>query len=104
MDQLVSLDWFQGQHPSDKMLSTLTGAIIFSLYIVYDTQLMMGGKHKYSLSPEEYIFASLNIYMDIVNLFLYILTIVNAASSDWSHLTWAGGVKNTNQIQNLAHL
>ena len=52
------------------------GALIFSLYIVYDTQLMMGGKHKYALDPEEYIFAALNIYLDIVNLFMYILMIV----------------------------
>ena len=51
------------------------GALIFSMYIVYDTQLMMGGKHKYSLSPEEYIFASLSLYLDIINLFLYLLSI-----------------------------
>ena len=59
------------------------GALVFSLYIVYDTQLMMGGKHKYSLSPEEYVFASLNLYLDIINLFLYILMIVGAARGDW---------------------
>merc|ERR1712113_85035 len=58
------------------------GALIFSLYIVYDTQLMMGGKHKYSLDPEEYIFASLNLYLDIINLFLYILMIIGAARGD----------------------
>ena len=52
------------------------GAIIFSVYIVYDTQLMIGGKHKYFLSPEEYIFASLNLYLDIINLFMYILSII----------------------------
>ena len=51
------------------------GALVFSLYIVYDTQLMMGGKHKYALSPEEYIFAALNLYLDIINLFLYLLAI-----------------------------
>lgn len=54
------------------------GALIFSIYIIYDTQMMMGGTHKYSISPEEYIFASLNLYLDIVNLFLYILTIIGA--------------------------
>ena len=48
---------------------------ICSLYIVYDTQLMVGGSHKYSLSPEEYVFASLNLYLDIVNLFMYLLAI-----------------------------
>jgi hypothetical protein len=58
------------------------GALVFSLYIVYDTQLMIGGKHKYSLSPEEYVFASLNLYLDIINLFLYILMIVGAARGD----------------------
>ncbi|XP_048514241.1 protein lifeguard 2 isoform X2 [Athalia rosae] len=55
------------------------GALIFSVYLVYDTQLMMGGKHKYSISPEEYIFAALNLYLDIVNIFIYILTIIGAS-------------------------
>ncbi|XP_050075075.1 protein lifeguard 1-like isoform X2 [Anopheles maculipalpis] len=54
------------------------GALIFSIYLVYDTQLMLGGEHKYSISPEEYIFAALNLYLDIVNIFLYILTIIGA--------------------------
>jgi len=52
------------------------GAIIFSMYIVYDTQIMVGGKHKYSLSPEEYVFGALNLYLDIINLFMYILSII----------------------------
>lgn len=55
------------------------GALLFSVYLVYDTQLMMGGKHKYSISPEEYIFAALNLYLDIVNIFLFILTIIGAS-------------------------
>ena len=37
---------------------------------------MLGGKHKYALDPEEYIFASLNLYLDVINLFLYILSII----------------------------
>ncbi|XP_050671554.1 protein lifeguard 1-like isoform X2 [Leptidea sinapis] len=55
------------------------GALLFSVYLVYDTQLMMGGKHKYSISPEEYVFAALNLYLDIINIFMYILTIIGAA-------------------------
>jgi len=43
-------------------------------YLVFDTQLMLGGSHKYSLSPEEYIFAALNLYLDIVLIFLLLLT------------------------------
>lgn len=52
------------------------GALLFCIYLVYDTQLMMGGLHKYAISPEEYIFAALNLYTDIVQLFLQILIIV----------------------------
>lgn len=55
------------------------GALIFSIYLIYDTQLMMGGKHKYSISPEEYIFAALNLYIDIINIFMYILAIIGNA-------------------------
>lgn len=52
------------------------GALLFSFYLVFDTQLMLGGNHKLAISPEEYIFAALNLYLDVVNLFLYILALV----------------------------
>ncbi len=55
------------------------GALLFSAYIVCDVQLLMGG-HKVALSPDEYVFASLNIYLDVINLFLYILRLVDAVS------------------------
>uniref|UniRef100_A0A6P7GGG1 Protein lifeguard 1-like n=1 Tax=Diabrotica virgifera virgifera TaxID=50390 RepID=A0A6P7GGG1_DIAVI len=51
------------------------GTLLFSVYLVYDTQLMMGGKHKYSLSPEEYVFAAINLYLDVSNLFMFILSL-----------------------------
>ncbi|XP_032943951.1 protein lifeguard 1-like [Rhinolophus ferrumequinum] len=53
------------------------GTVIFSLYLVMDVQLMMGGRHHYyKLDPEEYVFAALNIYLDIINLFLFILQLI----------------------------
>lgn len=77
------------------------GALIFSMYLLFDTQLMMGGHKKYALSPEvcarrlhsasaapaphpealwqEYVFAALSLYVDVINLFLYILQLVSAA-------------------------
>ncbi|XP_062519865.1 protein lifeguard 1-like [Corticium candelabrum] len=58
------------------------GAMLFSLYLVFDTQLMIGGKHKYALSPEEYIFAALNLYLDIVLLFLYILALLGGGGGN----------------------
>lgn len=54
-------------------LFNFVGALLFSVYLIYDTQLMMGGDHKFSISPEEYVFAALNIYLDIIMIFLYIL-------------------------------
>ncbi|XP_063976605.1 protein lifeguard 1 isoform X2 [Diachasmimorpha longicaudata] len=55
------------------------GALLFSFYLIYDTQMMLGGKHKYSVSPEEYIFAALNLYLDVVNIFMYVLAIIGSS-------------------------
>uniref|UniRef100_A0A3Q1GNN1 Zgc:110410 n=1 Tax=Acanthochromis polyacanthus TaxID=80966 RepID=A0A3Q1GNN1_9TELE len=53
------------------------GTLLFSLYLVFDTQLILGGKHrKYQVSPEEYIFAALNLYLDIVSMFLLLLQLI----------------------------
>ena len=54
-------------------------ALLFSLFLVYDTQRIMGGK-KHSISPEEHIFASITIYIDVVYIFLAILGI---GGRDW---------------------
>lgn len=54
------------------------GAIIFSCYIVYDTQLIVGGSHhKYKFDIDDYILATISLYLDIINLFLYILELLN---------------------------
>ena len=47
-------------------------AFLMSVYIVVDTQMMMSGK-TVQLDPEEYVFAALNLYVDIIMLFSYIL-------------------------------
>ena len=48
------------------------GLFVFSLYLIYDIQLVIG-KNKYFLSTDNYIFAALMIYIDIVSLFIRIL-------------------------------
>lgn len=53
------------------------GAVLFALFIVFDTSMIM---HK--VSPEEYIMASVNLYLDILNLFLHILRILGQAKRD----------------------
>ncbi|XP_026858050.2 protein lifeguard 4 [Electrophorus electricus] len=50
-----------------------SGALIFCGFIIYDTHLLMR-----KLSPEEHVLASINLYLDIVNLFLHILRILDS--------------------------
>ncbi|XP_071152449.1 protein lifeguard 2-like [Mytilus edulis] len=47
-------------------------ALVFSLFLVYHTQRLVGGR-KHDLSPEEYVYGALQLYMDIVYLFLILL-------------------------------
>ena len=61
-----------------QILYAAGGTALFSFYLIFDTQIMMGGKHKYAISPEDYILAALNLYVDIINLFLMILRLVSA--------------------------
>ncbi|GLG94160.1 hypothetical protein R5R35_006746 [Gryllus longicercus] len=56
-----------------ELVISIGGAFLFSLFIVYDTQMLME-----KLSPEEYILATINLYLDIINLFLYILRALEA--------------------------
>ncbi|XP_004646316.1 protein lifeguard 1 [Octodon degus] len=51
------------------------GTLLFSMYLVMDVQLLVGVRH-YELDPEEYVFAALEIYLDIINLFLFILQLI----------------------------
>ncbi|XP_043260386.1 protein lifeguard 1 isoform X1 [Colletes gigas] len=55
------------------------GALLFSIYLIYDTQMIMGGNKKYSISPEEYIFAALTLYIDIVQIFIDILMLIGVS-------------------------
>lgn len=55
-------------------------ALLFSAYLVYDIQMILGNK-KYAVSPDEYIFAATQLYMDIIMLFLQFLQILGIAQS-----------------------
>ena len=41
---------------------------------------MVLGHKQYSISPDEYVFAAVQIYLDIVMLFLQLLSIIGIAS------------------------
>lgn len=70
--------WFPITDTVSLVYSSL-GALLMCFFIVYDTQLMLGGKHKLAIGLDEYVFAALNLYLDIINLFLYILQILGGS-------------------------
>lgn len=47
-------------------------ALLFGLFLAYDTQMLIGGR-KYQLSEEEYVYGALQLYLDVVYLFIIIL-------------------------------
>ena len=51
-------------------------AILFSCYIVYDTQLIVGGNHKYQFEVGDHVFATITLYLDIINLFMNLLQLL----------------------------
>jgi len=47
------------------------GALLFSGYILYDTSVIM-----HHMGPDDYVMAAISLYLDIINLFLYLLEIL----------------------------
>lgn len=50
----------------------LLGVIVYGFYIIFDTQLIVGG-HTHKLAIDDYTMGALMLYVDIIGLFLYIL-------------------------------
>jgi len=47
---------------------------LFGFYLLFDTQLIMGGK-RYEISEEDYVLGALVLYIDIIMIFIYLLRI-----------------------------
>ena len=83
------LQIFMGNEMTDTAMA-IGGALLFSLFIIYDTQVRRYDDIKTSnitqtvilqmimtrLSAEEYILATIQLYLDIINLFIEILKIL----------------------------
>lgn len=54
------------------------GVLIYSLYLIYDTQLILG-KFGNEYNIDDYCFAALNLYIDIIYIFIRILAILGNA-------------------------
>jgi FtsH-binding integral membrane protein len=46
--------------------------MLFGIYLIIDTQLIIGGK-RLELSLDDYVIGALILYMDIIQIFLYLL-------------------------------
>uniref|UniRef100_A0A8C1URL3 Transmembrane BAX inhibitor motif containing 1b n=1 Tax=Cyprinus carpio TaxID=7962 RepID=A0A8C1URL3_CYPCA len=62
-----------------QMLYGACGAIVFTLFLAYHTQLLIGNRAN-SISPEEYVFGALSLYVDIVQIFIFLLHITGSSS------------------------
>jgi protein lifeguard len=64
------------------LLYCMIGMVIFSFYLVYDTQKLIGTKNfSESYHIDDYVNAALEIYLDIINLFLYLLRLLGAINN-----------------------
>ena len=58
-----------------KCMLEIIGIILFSFYLIYDTQLIVGNKTS-KISEDDYILAVIMLYLDIINLFIYLLSLM----------------------------
>lgn len=61
-----------------KALSIVIGALgvtVCGLYLIYDTQLILGNKEQ-KFEIDDYVLAAMSLYVDIVQMFLYMLRLL----------------------------
>jgi len=53
--------------------------VAFSIFLVYDTQIIVGGKHRqFELSIDDYAAGALLLYLDVINIFQALLRILGS--------------------------
>eukprot|EP00415_Alexandrium_ostenfeldii_P002664 UN2664 len=75
---LWAFHWICGIHfPWLHSLMGVLGVVIFSFYVVYDTQRLIGewGGYKEQISIDDYAYGTLCLYIDVINLFIHILSL-----------------------------
>jgi FtsH-binding integral membrane protein len=63
---------FGGMCPILHIFFCCVSVILYGMYLIYDIQLLVGGK-ELELSLDDYVIASIQIYLDIILIFLNIL-------------------------------
>ncbi len=55
------------------------GVIVFGIFIVVDTKLIAGNDRKIKLSMDDYVVGALMLYIDIIQIFLYLLMLLGGS-------------------------
>jgi FtsH-binding integral membrane protein len=64
--------------PYNEIVFSILGCTLFTLFLAYDTRLIVSGKHtKYQLNQKDYVFGAALLYHDIVAIFLYLLKLLD---------------------------
>jgi len=50
------------------------GVVVYSIYLIYDTQLIMGKENEFSI--DDYVIAAMMVYLDIIQIFINILQLI----------------------------
>ena len=76
----MMMQWVFGYSSIVRIAISVAIAGVFSAFLVYDTQMIVGGKHARGdmYSPDDYVAASINLYLDVINIFLSVLSITGA--------------------------
>lgn len=75
--------------PFIQILYCSLGVLLFGIYIIVDTQLIVGGRSA-ELEIDDYFLGAMLLYIDIISIFLYILQLLGLTSNNnwWGNDRW----------------
>ena len=72
---------FVGFGPFMDLIYLLVGTCLYSLYLIMDIKMIIGGG-RFEVSIDDYIRASMRVYMDVIILFMKILRLLEKMSNN----------------------
>lgn len=64
--------------PVSEGLWCVMGAGLFTAYLAYHTRLIVSGRHtEFQMNESDYVFGAMALYNDIINIFLYLLRLLD---------------------------
>jgi len=73
---LFGMFMWWGQCSTMNIIYSCLGVIFYGFFLIYDTQLLMGGSRRYKLDIDDYVVAAMMIYIDIIGIFLELLSLL----------------------------